>query len=661
MSLSLFKYLSPALALWLAFSSCAPQTLDSGQMLKIAGKEKMPVPGDYPGAEGVYLYQNLDTRLVFDKEWRATAEERYHQAIVYFNGESRELLSPELYLGRKDKLVQFTARIVKPGGGVVSFTEEHLKPVAVPAEVAALQNGRHLRLEFTDVVPGAVLEYRYKIKRYRRSIFTQVWRIQSPLPKLYTRYSLEFPVSYLARKKGWTFAPVNTRLREATIKTHTRKTDRLEYKTQSYSWEVRDVPPLIREQAMPPFDDVARYMRIDSKYKNWNQLARRYRELIAPVLEPENKAAIGQLARKIAGDADSKRGQIRLIHHYLREKYSYVPLELGADRLIPRPAEEILAGRHADGKDFSALAVLLLRALDIEAWPALVKTADKGRSPESVVGFDFNQMITLARDEQGKAYWLDFSSAGTPPGRVSPRFEGTRPLVLYPDGKGVFKKIPVSRMKDNRLTREMTLTVDDRGKIAGRVSLTLSGSFNQEIRNRLGRKGNGDTDRLVRDYLRKHFSLGDIGNLTYSDPRETEESFRIGFSTTLAPAEGTDNGTLSLNPAPFKTDERLDGFAAADRRFPVVFDTPFSVRDIIKIGFDRKGYAIDRRPTGESMRQPFGHARSRVDFGEDGTLTYTIDYGISRRRIDLSDYEDFRALLQTLRAAHEKRLVLRQR
>ncbi len=651
----------PFLLLTSMFLSCSKQTMDTAKMLKIAGKEKLPVEADYPGAAGVYLYQNFDTRVSFDKEWRATYEERYHQAVLYFNDNAADEVNPFLYLGPKDKLVYFTARTVKPTGEIIERDMESLQAVTETPEFTSVSGARLLRFTFTGMEKGDILEYSFKIKRYRRSVFNQVWSIQSTLPKLYSAYSLEFPQKFISKKRGWTFAPYNIRLPEATIKRHTRKTDKMEIKTFSYSWQLRDIPALVQEPAMPPYDDVAQHMRIHFKYKDWNALSGRYRPLLEPLFEEDNKEALTALARQTAGNSTTDKEKIENIFNYLKTNFRYVPTDLRKNEKPLRLPDEILASRYGDSRDLAILAVNMLRAVGVKAWPALVKTTDQGKLSDKIVSFDFNRMIIMARDAKGKDYWLDSACPYCGLGEVLPGLAGTRPLLLFDDGKSALKRIPGSRMKSNRCSRTMTLSIDDQGNIKGQVSLKLTGNFNLQIRDMFPRQGKDRADKIIAGYLHERFSFKHISNLTYSKPDDAGDTFHIDFSTTFAPLQSESKGVIVINPALFKSDRRLDGFSAESRKFPIVFNAPFNIKDIIKIRFDRKRYKIDSRPTGESMRQPFGHVRSRVDFGEDGTLTYSIEYGISKREIDVSDYEDFRTLLKTLRATQKKRLVLRKK
>ena len=659
MSLTLLKNSMAVLLLGLLFS-CAQQTLSTSEMLKIAGREKLPTQKDYPQAGGVFLYQKMDTRLVFDKQWRAGGEERYHQALLYFDDRADAFLNPTFTLGFKERLVDFSARIIKPNGETVALTEKNIRSLDDPERPETYNGTRRYGFTFADVTPGSILEYRYKIKRFRRPFFNQVWRIQETLPKLYSSYSIEFPAKFISKKRGWTFTPVNIRLGDAVIKRHTRKNDRMEFKTLSYNWELRDIPALRLEPAMPPYDEAAQYLRIDYKLSDWNKLSGRYWEMLKPFFPPAGNASLKKLAMEAAGDAETSLQKIENILSFLRNRYRYIGEEMDGYLLPPRDVAELLKQSSVNSRDMTVLTVNLLRALGLEARPALVKTADRGRRTETVLAFDFNRMITLTRDDKGRAIWLDPACAVCPPGEVSPALEGTRPLVFLDNGKSSLEKIPPSRARQNRITREASLNADGDGNVAGTVTLLFRGNCNLRLRNILAEAGAGEREKVIRGLLRDDLPGARLEEINSGEPHRAADSLRISFKLTFK-ANTESDGQFILPASLFKNRPQLKTFAAGDRRHPLFFPSPFSVKDILKVGYDRRQFEIGDRPRGLSGRQPFGRVRSRLDFGDEGAVSYSIDYDISKRRIDASDYEDFRGLLKNLDSIQNMRLVLKKK
>ncbi len=659
MSLTLLKNSMAVLLLGLLFS-CAQQTLSTSEMLKIAGREKLPTQKDYPQAGGVFLYQKMDTRLVFDKQWRAGGEERYHQALLYFDDRADAFLNPVFTLGFKERLVDFSARIIKPNGETVALTEKNIRSLDDPERPETYNGTRRYGFTFADVTPGSILEYRYKIKRFRRPFFNQLWRIQEPLPKLYSSYSIEFPAKFISKKRGWTFTPVNIRLGDAVIKRHTRKNDRMEFKTLSYNWELRDIPALRLEPAMPPYDEAAQYLRIDYKLSDWNKLSGRYWEMLKPFFPPAGNASLKKLAMEAAGDAQTSLQKIENILSFLRNRYRYIGEEMDGYLLPPRDVAELLKQSSVNSRDMTVLTVNLLRALGLEARPALVKTADRGRRTETVPAFDFNRMITLTRDDKGRAIWLDPACAVCPPGEVSPALEGTRPLVFLDNGKSSLEKIPPSRARQNRITREASLNADGNGNVAGTVTLLFRGNCNLRLRNILAKADAGEREKVIRGLLRDDLPGARLEEINSGEPHRATDSLRLSFKLTFK-ANTESDGQFILPASLFKNRPQLKTFAAGDRQHSLFFPSPFSVKDILKVGYDRRQFEIGDRPRGLSGRQPFGRVRSRLDFGDEGAVSYSIDYDISKRRIDASDYEDFRGLLKNLDSIQNMRLVLKKK
>jgi hypothetical protein len=92
-------------------------------------------------------------------------------------------------------------------------------------------------------------------------------------------------------------------------------------------------------------------------------------------------------------------------------KTRYVGLEFGIHGFKPYKVDRVLARRFGDCKDKTLLLVTLLRALGVEAWPALVNT-ERGQALDAMHPSPgvFDHVIVRARLD-GREYWLDPTSS----------------------------------------------------------------------------------------------------------------------------------------------------------------------------------------------------------------------------------------------------------
>ncbi len=640
-------------------SGCAGKSMDVKDMLETAGLKKLPVQADYPQAGGVFLNQVSDYRISFDKEWRATSEVRFHEAFLYFNSKAEEMLTPVLYLAGKDELISFEARTIQPNGKILTLGKEDLHRVVVKPDFVSFSDDKSVSFTFPGVEEGAILEYSYKIKRYRRPVFRLVWYIQSSFPKLYTKFGIEFPHVFLSEKHGWTFAPSNIHLDSPEIKNHIRKTGLLEYKTQTYSWELRNVPALHREPAMPPFEDVAQLLRVEYKYKSWDHLTREYWDLVESRFEQSDNEAMRRLAREITGEAETEKEKIEKIFNYLQNNYRYVAMDIEDSGWIPNYPEDIIRNKYGDCKDMSVMAVTLLRALNIKAYPALVKTTDAGTLNTRVISLDFNHMVVMAETEKGKTYWLDATGDACPLGEVYASLEGAKALILYPDGSGRLKTIQPSSAQSNRFLRTVLLKLDKEGQLTGRVTLKATGNYNLSMRGSLREATTKDMHRIISGYINSHWPDVEINNLEYDDPKIPARDFNISFDVNMGNFAVDASELLVLKPTIFNLDAQLNDFQDTERRHDVVFKAPFSIKDHVELQYDPERYSLSARPKTIHVRALFGFVNARPDIdSKTHTIAYTVDYAITKKRISAGNYPDFRVLLQNLAKCERQNIVL---
>lgn len=85
--------------------------------------------------------------------------------------------------------------------------------------------------------------------------------------------------------------------------------------------------------------------------------------------------AVRALARRIVGDRSADAAKAAAIHDWVRTNLRYAAIWVGVDGWVPHDVETVLAIRYGDCKDLSTLMIALLRAVDVEAVPALISTA----------------------------------------------------------------------------------------------------------------------------------------------------------------------------------------------------------------------------------------------------------------------------------------------
>jgi transglutaminase-like putative cysteine protease len=244
-----------------------------------------------------------------------------------------------------------------------------------------------------DVRIGDVVEYDYTLRgvnpAYRERTFGSFdlqWKV--PLQSRYAR--LLVPEGRELR-----ITPRNTTL-QPTVQRHDGWVD--------YVWQASAVPALPVDDDTPDWYDP--YASVQwSEYADWGAVAAWavpfYRA--APDQGPALQAQVDAIAQASADPADRLLAAL----HFVQREVRYLGIEVGIGSLAPRAPSQVFERRFGDCKDKALLTVWMLRALGIDAQPALVNTQlERAIEQYSPTPGLFDHVVVRARIGN-RDYWLD--------------------------------------------------------------------------------------------------------------------------------------------------------------------------------------------------------------------------------------------------------------
>lgn len=281
-------------------------------------------------------------------------------------------------------------------------------------------------------------------------------------------------------------------------------------------WWAEGVAGFPRQEDTPDWYDPYEAVQW-SEFADWAAVARWAEPLYASTDAP--KGSLRSEIDHIAAES-SPEERLRKVLLFVQSQIRYLGVEVGPGSHAPRSPAMVMARRYGDCKDKVMLAVAMLRALGVEAHPALVHT----RLRRSVDGLlpspgAFNHVILLAR-VNGQTYWLD-------PTRTSQRSRLQRiaqadfgqALVLDGRTTGL---TPIELPPDAVARRELVMNLDASagyGASAGLVvQTTYEGGRAEAMRDNLR---HADLDELQRDYL--NFYLRSYPGLSVRQPLAVED------------------------------------------------------------------------------------------------------------------------------------------
>ena len=297
-------------------------------------------------------------------------------------------------------------------------------------------------------------------------------------------------------------------------------------------------------------------------------------------------AQVAAVAAQLQSSAGTASGRALAAVRFVQEKVRYTGLELGSGAFRPRPPGEVLRSRYGDCKDKALLAVALLRAMGIDAAPALVSTRWEGHLEEQLPSpGDFDHAIVRLR-LAGKTYWIDVTE--TAQGGVLETLDQAdfgQALVIAP---GVAALAPIPRAAAVQPLVFATDSFDLRAGVNAEGSYTIStvyrGSEADRLRRRLRRTTAAELGEKYLNYYKRRYpgirAAGPpvIADDPVADEITVNEAYRVAHAFTPRSA-----GRRRFEVDSEIIDDYLQSTEQPERESPLALAYPVNVAEKITI------------------------------------------------------------------------------
>jgi uncharacterized RDD family membrane protein YckC len=362
-------------------------------------------------------------------------------------------------------------------------------------------------------------------------------------------------------------------VRDSTLKPRVRQAGTL---TESV-WELRDLP------AAPDDDhvrirDVPRPRVQVSDFERWEDVSRWATHLYA--LAKPTPA----IRRQVAGwTALEPQERTRRALDFVQSQIRYFGFELGASSHRPHAPDEVLRHRFGDCKDKATLLLSMLRALDVQAEPALVNTRRQAavrKDLPSPIAFDH---VIVRAHPGGQTVWIDPTAqfeAG-PLDRRVPLFGVALPLTARGEP---LADIPAPRPRIPTVDVEESFDVS-KGKAP--VELVVTTRYREgeatSMRRRLAGEPLADVTRDNLGYYKRQFDkVRSLGTNELEDDQRANvitltERYAVDDFWVKGERQLGGNQVLDYLPSP----------GSLDRHLPLAIRDPTHVRFVRNVTYAR--------------------------------------------------------------------------
>jgi hypothetical protein len=283
------------------------------------------------------------------------------------------------------------------------------------------------------------------------------------------------------------------------------------------------------EDQLPSWYDAWESVQL-TEFTSWAEVGTWANELFA--VDRQSAAAVAALADSIRSRHNTQSAQITAAIRFVQDDIRYLGIEMGRNSHEPHQPSETLARRWGDCKDKALLLCALLRALGVEAYPALVNTSWQHRLADRLPSpFLFDHVIAQVL-LNGKTYWVDGTisdQGGTLETLDTPGYR--RALIVRPETTQL-SEITTAQRGTTRIAQTYTTTSFDEPTTL-QVKSIYTGLRADGMRSYLATMALADLakERLNR-YAADHPKIEADGTIVVADDRDAnvvtiDEKYRV--------------------------------------------------------------------------------------------------------------------------------------
>jgi tetratricopeptide (TPR) repeat protein len=411
-----------------------------------------------------------------------------------------------------------------------------------------------------------------------------------------------------------------------------------------------------------PFDESQRPYVAFSTGKSWQDVARRYSEIVDKQIAGSS-ATLGPLVKAAIGTSSKRDEVVSKILAAIQKDVRYAGVELGEGSVIPRRPEEVLGHKYGDCKDKATLLTAMLREAGISAHVVLLRAGDDLDVSDDLPGFgEFNHAIVVVDGD--KPLWVDPTDEFARAGELPIMDQGRHGLIAMPKTTAL-TAAPTSEASANRIVETRVFNMVEEGK-AGVTETTQSTGANDSFARRFYAQSDRKRYRdAMEGYVKGHYLAKALTDVTAGDPHDLAHPFALKLDVSESGRAPTLDGEAVVAIFPVAllenlpwalrdaTDDEDDPQAATartkhhKREHDFLFQMPYTKEWHYRV-VPPPGFAARPLPQNETTKVGTGTLTREFKQQPDGVVLVTMTYDSGKRRLTPTEFEDDRKAVKEL-------------
>ncbi len=615
------------------------------------------VPGYEKEVHGVVLFN--EEQVTLGSDGKLVTTENY--AVKILSREGREYASAvAFYLVSSGKVRDISAWIIRPDGSSKEYDKKTvLDLISDPDDV--YNEGRIKVIDATaDVDTGYIFGYSITSEE-KPLLYQDIWQVQSRLPTLTSRYTLNLP-------SGW----------KATSLTFNHDDVKPQVNGSSYTWQLNNLAYIPTEPMSPSVKNLVPLVAVNytpedgsqvgnKSFTDWTEVSKWLTLMHDPQVIIDD--AVANKAKELTVNSKTELDKIRAIGSYV-QNLQYISIDIGVgygNGLRPRPSNLVLSRGYGDCKDKANLMRAMLRVLKIESYSIAIYSGDPTFvRKEWATPAQFNHCIiaikvsdetdapTIIKNEKlGRLLIFDATDPYTPVGDLPDHEQGSLALIIAGENGGL-ATMPVTPPESNLWKRNVEITLSGDGNIEGTIREQAIGQPSSYARGLFRSLSNSDVNKVFEGWLTRGATAASLKKLTSKD-NQADASFDVDVEFS-APRYGQlmQGRLLVFKPAIVS---RADSIYLTEKKrtHPVMIDADsFTENAIFTLP---TGFVVDEMPDAINLKTSFGTYSNSYEV-KDGKLFYTRTLITNRTTVPIEKYENIRKFYSDILAAEQSPVVL---
>lgn len=496
---------------------------------------------------------------------------------------------------------------------------------------------RYINFALPAVQEGAFIEIAYT-RTFNKPYLDDYWWTSAHFSYLHGKNLLRIPATRTS------IIQVDTKAAE-TMQFDLRNAEQaiLQQDGKSYIWTYSNIPEIWPEPYVNDFYEKIPGLEL-STLPSWEPIDTWGTETFLKLAVADD--GIAALASQIVGAETDKAARIKSLFAWMQKNIRYISADLNRGGLIPHAPADVLRNRYGDCKDQSVLLITLLKALGIDAFPALISPLPRKQPNLRQPDQSFSHMIVYIPMEDGEI-WLDPSIPNNSYLHLPWPLKNVKAFVINSQG-GQLLKTPASHIGENRveLFSKLSPGKDDEVMIAD-VSAKLYGDFSLAFRS--GQLPSAEIKKIWEQIFRQIYSKATISSIETENAADShlataKLSFEREFDNHEAGKKYLISGGIRQSLSSFTYLMTLP--SPADRKYDFSLNFPFKIDYHYQLAFPRNQYKNEVLTEPVSSKTQYFSVDTSLKYSNNG-ISVRSEFTLEDPAIPVSDYKEFYKSLQS--------------